>query len=169
MALITTKAATATSATTATTAVGVPTTGLPSGSVLNVYNHQIDPGSTTISSQSLVDTGLTITVTPVATNSKFLLMANMYEIFIPDTAKSIGFNFVRDGSAIGDHQGSTQGYISGANNVYENVQVQHIDIPSPSDLTPIVYKVQVKSHYGSNVTYCADNTTSTFTIFEIKG
>ena len=134
------------------------------GTVLQVLNMRTDGGRSTTST-SLVDTDMTLTITPKATNSKIALFANMYEVFTAVNSTSCMLAINRDGSIIGDHQGATLFYQPV--NQYGHVQIQYYDEPSTTSAT--VYKLQFKSSNGNAVYINGDNTQNHFMLMEIAG
>ena len=136
----------------------------PAGHVIQVLSTTTD-NSFGITSTSLVDTGLSLTITPASTSSKILLFANMYEVFKQSATTSPMFSISRGGSVIGDHQGATLGYTYG--NEYMNIQLQYTDSPSTTSAT--VYKIRFKSSNGNLVYINGDNTQSHLTLMEIAG
>ena len=142
----------------------LPHLQLPSGSVLQVLNMRTDGGRSTTST-SLTDTGMTLTITPKATNSKILVWANMYEVFTASTNTSCMLAINRGGTIVGDHQGATLFYAPA--NQYGNVQIQYYDEPNTTSAT--VYKMQYKSSNGNQVYINGDNTQNHFMLMEIAG
>jgi len=148
------------------TTAGVPASAMPAGSVLQVVHHMHDPGSTATTSTTLIDTGLTVTLTPTSASSKFLILASMWEVYVPDAYKAVGLAINRNGTVIGDHSGATIGYQSSTSNFF-NVNMQYFD--SPNTTSPLTYKIQFKSFYGTSVSVHSDNTASYLTVMEIAG
>ena len=134
------------------------------GHVIQVLSTTID-NSFGVTSTSLVDTGLALTITPASTSSKILLFANMYEVFKQGATTSPMFSISRGGSVIGDHQAATLGYTYG--NEYMNIQLQYTDTPSTTSATE--YKIRFKSSNGNTVYINGDNTQSHLTLMEIAG
>ena len=142
----------------------LPHLQLPSGSVLQVLNMRTDGGRSTTST-SLIDSDMTLTITPKATNSKILVWANMYEVYTGSTNTSCMFAINRGGSIIGDHQGATLFYAPASQ--YGNVQIQYFDEPNTTSATE--YKIQYKSNNGNSVSINGDNTQNHFMLMEIAG
>ena len=142
----------------------LPHLQLPSGSVLQVLSMRTDGGTSTTST-SLIDTGMTLTITPKATSSKIIILANMYEVYTGNTNTSAMFSINRGGSIIGDHAGATLGYAPASQ--YINVQIQYFDEPSTTSAT--TYKIQYKSNNGNSVAINGDNTQNHFMLMEIAG
>ena len=114
-------------------------------------------------STSLVDTDMTLTITPKSASSKIMIIANMYEVFKQGANTSPMFAINRAGTIIGDHQGSTQAYTDA--NEYENVHIVYVDEPSTTAATE--YKIQFKSSNGNTVYVNGDNTQNHFILMEI--
>jgi len=148
------------------TTAGVPASAMPAGSVIQVVHHKHDPGTLSTTSTTLIDTGLTVTLTPTSASSKFLILASMWEVYIPDANKAIGLAINRNGTVIGDHNGATIGFQSSTSN-YFNVNMQYFD--SPNTTSPLTYKIQFRSVYGTLVYVHGDNTASYLTVMEIAG
>jgi hypothetical protein len=132
--------------------------------VVQVAHHAHDPGNTTTTSSTLVDTGLTVTLTPRFSNSRFLLIASMTEVYLDGSNRAIGFAFNRNGTVIGDHNLATIGYNQGGY-TYFNYNQMFYDAPNTG--SALTYKVQYKSHYGTSVQIHADSTASYLTVMEI--
>tara|TARA_R110000796_G_scaffold250848_1_gene380974 strand:- start:477 stop:983 length:507 start_codon:yes stop_codon:yes gene_type:complete len=145
----------------------VPYHKMPAGSVIRVKHHVIDPGTATTTSTTLIETGLTVTLTPMSSSNKFLLLASMHEIYIDQSAKAIGLVLARDGSRLNDADGATLGYTASAGANYFNVNLQAFD--EPGTTSAVTYSVMVKSRYGSTVRWNSDNTPSFLTVLEIAG
>ena len=135
------------------------------GHCVAMYHHTIDPGSQSTASGSLVATGLTITLTPKYSNSKFLLWASMHECYICAANKAIGLALAKNGVRLFDTDNATLGYSSSSQN-YFNVNLHGMDTPNTS--SAITYSVMARSIYPpQTVAWNGDNTPSFFTIMEI--
>lgn len=154
-----------------TAAGGVPTAAdlgvNVAGSVLQVKHHVIDDGTRTTSSITRVESGLSINITPHSTDSKFLLLASMHEIYIDQSAKAIGLVLARGGSRLNDADNATLGYTASGGANYFNVNLQAFD--EPNTTSQVTYSVMVRSIYGSLVRWSGDNTPSFLTVMEIAG
>mgnify|MGYP001477574786 CR=1 FL=1 len=137
------------------------------GSVLQVKHHVIDPGTNSTTSLSLIESGLSVNITPHSTNSKFLLLASMHEIYIDQSAKAIGIVLARGGSRLNDTDNATLGYTTSGGGNYFNVNLQAFD--EPNTTSQVTYSVMVRSLYGSEVRWNGDNTPSFLTVMEIAG
>ena len=149
--------------------LGINVTGgnLPVGSVLQVKHHTIDPGTQNTTSQSLVATGLTITITPRDANSKFLLLASLHECFVGASSRAIGCALARNGSRLYDTDNASLGWTASGGSNYFNINLQAYD--SPATDSQVTYSVMVRSLYGTTVSYNGDNTPAFFTVMEIAG
>jgi hypothetical protein len=134
------------------------------GHVIQVLNMRTDGGRSTTST-SLVNTDMTLTITPVATSSKILVWANMYEVYTGNTNTSVMFSINRGGTIIGDHAGATLFYSPASQ--YGNVQIQYYDEPNTTSATE--YKIQFKSNNGNSVSINGDNTQNHLMLMEIAG
>ena len=152
------------------------------GSVINVY-HAYDTTQQYYSQNADVNlTGLSITLTPTSTNSKFILQA-----VIPITTNwVIGFGFKRGGSRIGKATANISAgmginltniwYIPHATNNYLFEQPV-IDVDIPSTTSSITYYPFFINNYGNIARSAYYNqrdfndmgSSSSFTIFEVVG
>ena len=135
-----------------------------SGHVVQFEHARHDPGSTSITSTSLIDTGLTLNITPKFSNSYFYIVASMYESSTNTVNSTISYAISRNGTIIGDHQGASLGYQSTSPS-YWNTTLTYVDAPNTTGV--LTYKIQAKSPYGHTVVYNSDNTTSHLQVMEI--
>ena len=63
------------------------TVAMPAGTIIQVVT-AVDDDTQSITSTSLVDTGLTLDITPKFQNSKMQIFANMYEVFAQSASSS---------------------------------------------------------------------------------
>jgi hypothetical protein len=152
------------------------------GSVINVY-HAYDTTQAYYAQNADVNlTGLSITLTPTSTNSKFILQA-----IIPITTNYvIGFGFKRGGTRIGKATANIQAnmgtnltniwYIAHGNNEYIFEQPV-IDIDTPSTTSSITYYPFFTNNWANSASGAYYNqrasndmgSSSSFTIFEVVG
>ena len=141
---------------------------VPAGHVIQVKNHTIDPGTQSTSSGTLVETGLTINITPTSTSSKILILASMHECYIPASQKAIGLAIAKNGTRLYDTDNATLGYTNSAGANYFNANLQAYD--SPNTTSQVTYSVMARSIYSpQSVAWCGDNTPSFLTVMEIAG
>ena len=140
---------------------------MPSGSIIQVVT-AVDDGSQSTTSTSLVDTGLTLDITPKFQNSKMQIFANMYECYSADANSSVMISLRRvvggTDTELGDHDSATLGYTRAQ--TYDNIAVQHLD--EPNTTSTITYKIQCKSSSGHIVYVNGDNTQTQLCVMEIQ-
>ena len=147
---LTLPAATGTILTTASSGQIIPRAALPTGSVLQVVSTtKTDTFSTTSTSYTDV-TGLSVTLTPTSSSSKFLI----YFFLCAGNQNLFTAQIVRNSTAIaiGDASGSrTQATVGTMSNSDANMQTAnsfgHLD--SPATASAITYKVQVRTESGA--------------------
>jgi hypothetical protein len=152
------------------------------GSVINVY-HAYDTTQAYYAQNADVNlTGLSITLTPTSTNSKFILQS----VISMTTNYIIGFGFKRGGTRIGKATANIQAdmgtnltniwFIAHQNNSYLFEQPV-IDVDTPSTTSSITYTPFFTNNWA-NIARSAyynqrsDNdmgSSSSFTIFEVVG
>jgi hypothetical protein len=108
----------------------------------------------TISSATFTDiTGISVSITPSATSSKILILADI-KLSAQNATEFPGFRLVRDTTAIyvGDAagtriQGTYGGNVPSSNVILQGVGM-HLDSPSTTSAT--TYKVQIRSATGTS-------------------
>jgi hypothetical protein len=146
---ITLPANTGTVITTASSGQIIPLAALPVGTVLQV---KASPLTTTVSNNgsAWADTGLTVTITPSASTSKFLIQWAIPNGNATNIA-SVGFNLVRNGTNIAQGTGGTTNITSsndsGGNSHAGVNSLVYLDSPATS--SAIIYKVQFKAQSGT--------------------
>lgn len=136
-------------------ATGVPArSNMPAGSVLQVQYFQLTSVASTTST-SMNDTGLTVTITPTSATSKFLVVTNMS---YGCNTSNIGaaFNFVRNGSAVGNSSASTTinfGTAGVAINLNHATTISMAYLDSPATASALTYKVQWQAQTGGYTSY----------------
>jgi len=128
-------------------------TGLPSGvggKILQVSSFVQTSSTQTLSSGSFADlSGVTVAITPSASNSKILLISNIASNLQND--EGYGMQFVRGSTSVYATLQTYSIYGYGITTLYNFNNFQFID--SPNTTSEITYKVQVRSHQGSAVIY----------------
>jgi len=152
------------------TATGISAVqNLPAGSVIQVVNaiSTTANGTTT----SLVDTGLTATITPKFSTSRVvvLVMQNFYA-FSGGTDNGVFFSLVRNGTTIYTPPTSTGNsfyiFTSGVTNEFwANYPINYVD--SPATTSAVTYKTQMQGNSGSTINAQAGSTPSTIILMEI--
>ena len=161
---------------------GATVTGLTTGKVLQVVQAVKTDGAST-TSESYVTTGLEVSITPSATSSKVLVIAN--PVLSGGSVSNVTSQLWRDSTAIilGDTSGSKNRASSGWLYVYSHYQgtaIPVVYLDSPSSTSAITYKIVYKTSNSSYSAYInesevsADNSSysrgaSTITAMEIAG
>jgi len=135
---------------------------MPAGHILQTvvgtYSTQL-----TTTSTSLVDLGLSASITPSSTNSKILIMTqSQHEI---GNGEGIGVALFRDSTKIFEttNYHSYQGQATQINN-----RTPYLYLDSPSSTSSITYKMQVRVYSGSVIFNDANNPT-TILLQEVAG
>lgn len=122
----------------------LPDANAPSGSVIQVI--QATNNSTYSISGSGTFTGLSVTITPLNANSRFVLSANLGQVSHDTGGSTIAFSFLRNGSALNFMSGfSFNGMVTFVNSSGNDLMttgpvVNHID--SPNTTSPITYTLR---------------------------
>ncbi len=154
MALITTKAATATSAT------SINSTALPVGSLVQEIISERTTGIT-FNSGSYVDSGLEVTITPSYQNSKYVIsLWASTSMNNSSTTTGHSYQIVRvvGGSATAIKIGDWQNYFNRngfASDYYPPFDVMVVDTPNTTN--PITYKMQGRLYGASNGQWVFEN------------
>jgi len=164
-------------------AQNVARANLPTGSVLQVKQYQLTSTAST-STNSMADTGISVTITPTASTSQFLLVFTGF-LGVSTASTTAAFNFVRNGTTIGrstaaSGSGANFGTATGGFNTSHgtNVTMQFLDSPATS--SAITYKVQWMAQsgqtfylnyspasYNANGDTYAGSFTSALTVYEV--
>jgi hypothetical protein len=155
------------------------TVTMPAGSVLQVVS-AIKDDKQTITSTSFIDvTGLSVSITPISTSSKILVLFNGYGGH--DNTNYFLWNIVRGSTTLAQPAGSNQypatmnsytgDSVSGGYAI-QSVNVNFLDSPSTTSAT--TYKIQVRTTAGTaTVNGRPSNTNgatvSNITVMEIAG
>jgi hypothetical protein len=173
---------------TATGFSGITTANLPTGSILKVY--QVVKTDTFISaSTSWANiTGLTLTITPVTSSSKFLLVSDL-SLGPNPGAGSYAQRFAMDGSALTGYVGDAAGvrpqamasaYTGDTAGAAGHLGITKMYLHSPNTASSITYTVQVagsttvpgyvnRTVRDTNLSTYDARTASSFTVIEIAG
>ena len=139
---------------------------LPAGSVLQVVNGTYSTQSSTAST-SLVDTGLTATITPRSASSKILVFVSQTGLYKQTTNSSITLSLLRGASVIAPIEleitvtGNTASSSAASSTTY---------LDSPATTSATTYKTQILSRGAAGTVYWnLTNCMSTITLMEIAG
>jgi hypothetical protein len=152
------------------TITGLTSTGisavqkLPSGTVLQVVQGSYGTETET-SSNSYVDTGLSVSITPTSATSKILAILNMNGVGKNSNNTSARIALVRGSTNIGEsrdigfNNSTTANYIG---------TVDIIILDSPATTSATTYKAQFLSTGGTpSARICSSSSTATLTLMEI--
>ena len=148
------------------TTAGVPASSLPAGSVLQVVQGSY-VNTTSTTSTSYVDTGLSASITPIATANKVLVIV---QASIEQLTSGTSARFVIDRSGT---KPQDPNFIQSLP-VADGITLAFAYLDSPSSTSSLTYKIQFKNEgagfttiFGniSNVSY----TYNTITLMEIAG
>jgi hypothetical protein len=153
-----------------TVASGVPSWATPATStqkVIQVVSASYST-STSSSSASYIDTGLTATITPTLNTSKILVLLAQNGAYKPDgsTTGAIGLKLLRAGSDIA--QITTNGLYTDTNMMLygSSYALTYLDAPATTSAT--IYKTQFQRTSGlGNATVQITSSVSTITLLEI--
>lgn len=128
--------------------ISAPNLQLPSGSVLNVYEDNITSRITT-SSTTWQDTGLSITLTPTSSSSKFLItMDTVMGHSNNNYAGWCKLEYINGASAIGLSY-RTNYLPNSVNMPFTGSGISLTYLHSPATTNSITYKIQFKTDNGS--------------------
>ena len=120
------------------------------GKILQVSSFVQTSSTQTLSSDSFADlSGVTVAITPSASNSKILIITNIASNLQND--EGYGMQFVRGSTSVYATLERYSVYGYGITTLYNFTNFQFID--SPNTTSEITYKVQVRSHQSSAVVY----------------
>lgn len=145
---------------------GIAKAGMPAGSVLQVINATYTTQTSTASS-SLVDTGLSASITPSSASSKVLIFVNLAGLY--SGSGTVGQFTITDGSnnILLNFEGLT-GYLLATNVSYGEAGTNYLH--SPATTSSFTYKVRMRNVAGTGISINAITSgvcTSTITLMEI--
>lgn len=135
------------------------------GNVLQVVHGIIGGPTVTTSGGTLIDTGLTATITPTSASSKILIIFCHWECYVAASQAATMIALFRNSTKLGDFDDATIGYTSSGGGNYYNVNGQFYDSPATTSAT--TYKTQFKAYNGT-VSVQGDATNSYITLMEIS-
>jgi hypothetical protein len=150
---------------------GLTSSQMPTGSVLSLNKAESSGSQQTLATTSYTDlTGVTLTITPKSSSSKFLLIGNVNANANPGNGNGFTFKFVRDGNSLGTPGSKHEAYFDAPNDWYARIVKSKLD--EPNTASAITYKIQVAQHNNNNVryNYAGDGRfASELVIWEIQG
>lgn len=144
------------------------------GGVLQV-KQQVYSTYTQITSNSYVDTGITLNITPTSASSKILIIASIQcANGTGVNANETGFQFVRGSTSIRVYERPIFAYNQSGDNLSIDANVSLVFLDSPSTTSATTYKVQARENSSGTMRindYFSGNGNgcSTLTLMEISG
>jgi len=153
----------------------VPFQKMPSGSVIQVVS-TIDSGSVSASANVVVDTGLTLSITPTSSSNKILiLVSQQWSVTRTSDNLFLDFRLTRNGSIIYGPSRDSRFTTTDSFGIIEFTGKESINyLDAPSTTNSVEYKVQ-SEFFGSggtgywNQSVDGASATSTITLMEIAG
>jgi hypothetical protein len=130
----------------------VPDANAPSGSILQIVNAR-DSNQFTMSTSTWTDfPNLTISITPISTSSKILLVANAQANY-PSAGRGASLRFTRNGTAINTPSFGHETYFGGVVGIDAYVRTPMVYLDSPNTTSSITYKVQATTYNSGTVIF----------------
>jgi hypothetical protein len=147
----------------------IATTKFGAGAVLQVVNVTYST-TTSSSSSTYADTGLTASITPSSASNKILILVNHNGCRKDTNNTTLMVNLVRGATQISGIEGAGGNTGSVATNVFGGIGITYLDSPATTSST--TYKTQFKSGGNNATVYINDvnsggSTQSTMTLMEI--
>jgi hypothetical protein len=136
------------------------------GQVLQVVSANYST-STSTTSGSFVDLGLSVSITPKFSTSKVLAIACISAIYKNSANSSVGVNIVRSSTEIVKFADNGLSYTGDTSASQTSATMNYLDSPATTSAT--TYKVQFKNGAGTGTAVVINdsNVTSTLTLMEI--
>lgn len=143
------------------------------GSVLQVKN-QVFSTYDSFTSNTYVDTGLTLTITPKSTSSNLLLLASInLGNGSGANANETALQFVRGSTSLRLFERPVFAWNQSGDNIHVDANISLMFLDSPSSTSALTYKIQVAEKSSGTVRIndhqTSGNGCSNFTIMEIAG
>jgi hypothetical protein len=136
------------------------------GKVLQVVQ-QVYTTFNQTNSQSYVDTGITLNITPSSSSNKILVIVSANARTNTASAQTISMDLLRDGSSIREFN-----TVLSADSA-TNGQISFNFLDSPSSTSSLTYKVQYKGSAGTGqyirINNSSGTSASTITLMEVAG
>ena len=164
----------------------IPRDGLPAGSAGGII--QVRQGTLTskfnTASSTMVDSGLSVTITPTRSDSKILVQVSLGSLSNNERQKRAFMNIVRDstnvlvGDAATGHEVTAALSTRSSDDNYIQVPVSFMVLDSPATNSATTYKVQLSRGSDSGTVYLngtaggdsySGNTASTIIVMEVSG
>ena len=145
---------------------GMTSASMPTGSVLQVVNTSTTAEQST-TSESWVDTNLSLSITPSATTSKIHIQYRFQSVYLTVASTGCSFRILRDTTSLFTPNREYAIYNSAGVGYW---QYGDIALDSPSTTSSVTYKIQV-INYNTNAVIISANSfyKNTITLTEIAG
>jgi hypothetical protein len=150
----------------------LPDANAPSGSVIQVVSSTLSTQPVNITSTSYVDTGLSVSITPISSTSKILVLVQNNAAHYQGTSSARRFscNLLRGATSIATTECSSNGTVA-SNGFFESVlNFDFMYLDSPATTSPTTYKTQAKVNDSASSTTIQINSASgpaSITLMEI--
>ena len=164
----------------------IPRDGLPAGSSGGIIQVKMGTftGKFNTASSTMVDSGLSVTITPTRSDSKILVQVSLGSLSNNERQKRAFMNKVRDstnvlvGDAATGHEVTAALSTRSSDDNYIQVPVSFMVLDSPATTSATTYKVQLSRGSDSGTVYLngtaggdsySGNTASTIIVMEVSG
>jgi hypothetical protein len=142
---------------------GVPASGMPTGSVIQVVQGTYSTATTT-SSTSFVTTGLSASITPKFSTSKILVTYSS-TFYNGAGNRGLRIQITRAGTSI--YAPNTYNMYAGSTNLVSQQSLNYLD--SPATTSAITYQINFACPEGGSITAQYDSNTATIILMEVQG
>jgi hypothetical protein len=148
---------------------GLTSASMPTGSVLQVVESQMEGTGVTTTSSSFVATGNSVTITPSSTSSKILVSISGGGTYLPEGNTMAIATIYRDSTNIGHGtKGLESHYTVGTTGFTLSPHSMRV-LDSPSTTSAITYQAYMKTDGGTFQYHSNDRGTISFIAMEIAG
>jgi hypothetical protein len=151
-----------------TSASSITASQLPAGSVIQVVTGTLGTATSTTST-TLVDVGLSASITPSSASNKVLVLVYPSVSNVDTDANAITFQVLRGATSI--TQAINHLFFTGftGSTLIRRAALMLSVLDSPNTTSSTTYKLQFQSRLGNSVTTNSANDVATITLLEIKG
>ena len=129
---------------------GATVSGLTTGKVLQLQSAELAGSTDTTTSTSYIDTGLNISITPTASTSKIIVIANTIAYVVASATAQFSARLIDDGSSTVLCEWVNIGIPTPTTNVQ---QVSLVGVFSCSDTSALTFKTQMHKRSNSQTLY----------------
>jgi len=149
---------------TGTVLTSATTTGFPAGSVIQVVSATYSTGAST-SGTTLVDTGLSASITPTSASNKVLIFVSINGILKAVSATGVSLSLLRGSTSISAFCVYTNYSDGGQTGLITSASTNYLDSPATTSST--TYTFYFKNSVAGNATFPVNGGTSTIVLMEI--